>query len=125
MKDYIIPIGNAENRKYVRWNDIRNKINDILSSEQCRVNEDKLLGPFFMSKNLLECAVEDEEAEKHFVKAFESKVIMYLFEDVMKMRPQNIFRGHDGKMIFSDICMDFELNREKVFGIDGLNYIEK
>lgn len=125
VKDYIIPIGNTEHRKYIRWNDIRNKINDILSSEQCKVNEDKLLGPFFMSKNMLECAVEDEEAENHFVKAFESKVIMYLFEDVMKMRPQNIFRGHDGKMIFSDICMDFEVNREKVFGIDGLEYIEK
>lgn len=125
VKEYIIPIGNTDNRKYIRWNDIRTKINDILSSEQCKVNEDKLLGPFFMSKTLLESAVADEEAEKNFIKAFESKVIMYLFEDVMKMRPQNIFRGHSGKMIFSEICADFEINREKVFGIDGLEYVEK
>lgn len=125
VKDYIIPIGNTDNRKYIRWNDIRTKINEILSSEQCKVNEDKLLGPFFMSKTLLESALEDQESEKRFVKAFESKVIMYLFEDVMKMRPQNIFRGHTGRMIFSDICADFEMNREKIFGIDSLEYIDK
>jgi 5-methylcytosine-specific restriction endonuclease McrBC GTP-binding regulatory subunit McrB len=125
VKDYIIPIGNKENRKYVYWNEIRMKINDILLSENCKVNEDKLLGPFFMSKSVLESAISDEISEEYFIKAFESKVIMYLFEDVMKMRPQNIFRGHDGKWIFSEICSDFEINREKVFDIKDLNYVGK
>ena len=37
------------------------------------------------------------QKENNYIKAFESKVIMYLFEDVMKMRPENIFIGHHKK----------------------------
>ena len=43
------------------------------------------------------------QKENNYIKAFESKVIMYLFEYVMKMRPENIFIGHhkkNGKMFF-------------------------
>lgn len=124
VKDYIVPIGDAEHRKYVKWNDFRTKINDILSSDDCKVNEDKLLGPFFISKSVLEHAVQDLGSENRFVKAFESKVIMYLFEDVMKMRPANIFKGHKGKMIFSEICNSFEEKGEEVFGITDMAYVE-
>lgn len=124
VEDYIIPIGDADHRKYVRWNDLRIRINQILSSDECRVNEDKLLGPFFISKNVLKNALIDADMEKQFVKAFESKVIMYLFEDVMKMRPKSIFKGHEGRMIFSEICRDFEMNGEKVFGIEGLESVD-
>lgn len=49
--------------------------------------------------------------------------IMYLFEDVMKMRPENIFIGHNkknGKMIFSEICKAFEQDGEGIFGIEDL-----
>ena len=41
-----------------------------------------------------------ESRENSYIKEFESKVIMYLFEDVMKMRPENIFIGHHKKNIF-------------------------
>ena len=61
-----------------------------------------------------------------YIKAFESKVIMYLFEDVMKMRPENIFIGHNkknGKMIFSEICKAFEQDGEGIFGIEDLENI--
>ena len=34
------------------WNDFRIKINEILS--KCHVPEDKLLGPYFISKSILE-----------------------------------------------------------------------
>lgn len=122
VEKYIIPIGNNENRRYVKWNDLRAAINNILLSEECKVNEDKLLGPFFLSKNLLEKALDDEEK---FIKAFESKVIMYLFEDAMKMRPGNIFKGHKGKKIFSEICKTFEREREGVFGITDIEYCDK
>lgn len=125
VEKYIIPIGMGDNRRYVKWNDLRVQINDILSSDECRINEDKLLGPFFISKNMLENALKEEDK---FVKSFESKVIMYLFEDVMKMRPQNIFRGHaknNGKMVFSEICRTFEKECEGVFGLEGLSHIEK
>lgn len=122
VEKYIIPIGDKEHRRYVKWNDLREHINDILSSDDCKVNEDKLLGPFFISKNMLESACEREE---RFITAFESKVIMYLFEDAMKMRPANIFKGHKGKMIFSEICKTFEEKGEELFGISDIEYIEK
>ena len=116
VEKYIIPVGMGESRRYIVWNQLRKRINNILIDE-CKVNEDKLLGPFFISKNMLDTALEDEDK---FVEAFESKVIMYLFEDVMKMRPANIFKGHDGKMIFSEICKNFEKNGEEVFGITDI-----
>lgn len=122
VEKYIIPIGDENHRKYVKWNDLRVRINDILSSDDCKVNEDKLLGPFFITKRMLESACDNEE---QFIKAFESKVIMYLFEDVMKMRPANIFKGHKGKMIFSEICKTFEEKGEELFGISNLEYTEK
>lgn len=122
VEKYIIPIADSEHRRYVKWNDLRKGINSILSSDDCKVNEDKLLGPFFISKNMLEHACENEDG---FVKAFESKVIMYLFEDAMKMRPGNIFKGHKGKMIFSEICKTFEEKGEEVFGISDIEYLEK
>lgn len=122
VEKYIVPIGDKEHRRYVKWNDLREHINDILSSDDCKVNEDKLLGPFFISKSMLESACEREE---RFIKAFESKVIMYLFEDAMKMRPANIFKGHKGRMIFSEICKTFEEKGEGLFGINDIEYIEK
>ncbi|MBQ3601159.1 MAG: AAA family ATPase [Lachnospiraceae bacterium] len=122
VENYIIPVGMGDNRKYVKWNELRMRINDILLSDECKVNEDKLLGPFFISKNMLENALADEDK---FVKAFESKVIMYLFEDVMKMRPANIFKGYKGKMIFSEICNTFEEIGEEIFGIMDIDGFER
>ncbi|MDE6606254.1 MAG: AAA family ATPase [Lachnospiraceae bacterium] len=122
VEGYVIPVGDDTNRRYIKWNDLRMRINDILLSDECRVNEDKLLGPFFISKNMLENALTDEN---RFVKAVESKVIMYLFEDVMKMRPANIFKGHKGKMVFSQICRTFEENGEKVFGITDIEEVDR
>lgn len=138
--DYYIPMCiRDEDRYYVRWQDLRDGINQILSGDDCKVNEDKLLGPFFLSKGVLEKInevmalreswmqdgreVEEADktsvrtAERKFIKAFESKVIMYLFEDVMKMRPSRIFVNHSGRMIFSEVCRSFEEMGEKIFGI--------
>jgi hypothetical protein len=63
--------------------------------------------------------------EASYMKAFESKVIMYLFEDVMKMRAEKIFVGHEqnkGKMIFSEICKAFENDGEHIFGIADIEH---
>lgn len=154
IKDYVIPMCFKDNKAdhYIGWDSLRTRINNILTSEKCKVNEDKLLGPFFISKNMLdeiknnkeqidELEVKDEasrtekdnealkdmhQKENSYIKAFESKVIMYLFEDVMKMRPENIFIGHhknNGKMIFSEICKAFEQDGEGIFGIEDLENI--
>lgn len=125
VTEYVIPIGTGENRKYVYWNKLRKRINSILSQEENRINEDKLLGPFFISKSVLENALRNEETEDNFVKSFESKVIMYLFEDVMKMRPEKIFPGCKERKLFSKICEAFETDGEKIFGINDLQYVEK
>lgn len=119
-KEFVIPVGIGENKGYIKWNDLRKGINGILTDE-CRVNEDKLLGPFFLSKELLMNAAKDEEKERSFVKAFESKVIMYLFEDVMKMSPEKIFKGYfadHGKKIYSEICKAFEMDGIGIFGLE-------
>ncbi len=154
IKDYVIPMCFKDNKvdHYIGWDSLRTRINNILTSEKCKVNEDKLLGPFFISKNMLdeikdnkeqidELEAKDEasrtekdnealkdmhQKENNYIKAFESKVIMYLFEDVMKMRPENIFIGHhkkNGKMIFSEICKAFEQDGEGIFGIEDLENI--
>lgn len=154
IKDYVIPMCFKDNKAdyYIDWDSLRTRINNVLASEKCKVNEDKLLGPFFISKNMLdeikdnkeqidELEAKDEasrtdednkalqdmhQKEEGYIKAFESKVIMYLFEDVMKMRPENIFIGHhkkNGKMIFSEICKAFEQDGEGIFGIEDLENI--
>lgn len=154
IKDYVIPMCFKDNKAdhYIGWDSLRIRINNILTSEKCKVNEDKLLGPFFISKNMLdeiknnkeqidELEAKDEasrtekdnealkdmhQKENSYIKAFESKVIMYLFEDVMKMRPENIFIGHqkkNGKMIFSEICKAFEQDGEGIFGTENLENI--
>lgn len=55
------------------WNDIRKLINKRL--ESFNVNEDKLLGPFFMTK---------ADIENDFDSNFKNKVLMYLYEDALK-----------------------------------------
>ena len=146
IEKYVIPMcANTEQGYYVNWNDLRTRINSILI-DNCKVNEDKLLGPFFISKNVLDdikankdekdriLAIDKEsrsdednnilaeicKKEISYMKAFESKVIMYLFEDVMKMRAEKIFIDYaqkKGKMIFSEICKAFEEDGEHIFGI--------
>ena len=152
IEKYVIPMcANTEQGYYVNWNDLRTRINSILI-DNCKVNEDKLLGPFFISKNVLDdikankdekdriLAIDKEsrsdednnilaeicKKEISYMKAFESKVIMYLFEDVMKMRAEKIFIDYaqkKGEMIFSEICKAFEEDGEHIFGIVDIGHL--
>lgn len=106
-----IPVS-LDGKKSVLWNDFRKKLNEKLSDE-LKINEDKLLGPFFLSKKSLENAMAEPE---RFVKLFESKVIMYLFEDVVKMQPAKLFNC--SKLRYSEICKEFEEKGMDVFGIE-------
>ena len=92
-----------------------------LRKYKCKINEDKLLGPFFISTTVLGKAIENKEQEDAFVKTFESKVLMYLFEDAMKMSPKKIFKGYadrGGRMTFSKICDAFEEIGVDIFGLN-------
>ena len=108
---YEIPL-KEDNSEKVNWNDFRTKLNNKLSSD-LRVNEDKLLGPFFLSEETLKNATANP---KVFIKAFESKVLMYLFEDVVKINPTELF-NNISPMTFSKICTEFESR-----GLDIFNF---
>lgn len=61
IEKYVIPMcANTEQGYYVNWNDLRTRINSILI-DNCKVNEDKLLGPFFISKNMLDDIKADKD----------------------------------------------------------------
>ncbi len=97
----------------VLWNTLRKSINLMLLKE-CKVNEDKLLGPFFISGEVFEKAKENEEA---FFDAFNSKVLMYLFEDAGKMHQKKLFAGiNQNEITFSKVCEEFKKEGTKIFG---------
>lgn len=113
-----IPMGTDHNGevttwKDVDWNDLRNNINNTLKKIS-GVNEDKLLGPFFIgNKEKLTDLITNK---KNFNDLFKSKVLMYLYEDVVKMQPSELFNVKDGSNIhYSDICKDFDAKGLKIF----------
>lgn len=111
----------ADSQEMTEWNLLRRAINDKMSSSEFKINEDKLMGPFFLSKKVI---VSDEvgmiiESEK-FKEAFKSKVIMYLYEDAIKQGKHRFFDGCDaGK--YSSVCDAFD---EIGMGIFGANFKE-
>lgn len=79
------------------------------------MNEDKLMGPYFISKkNLPEGEMFDSAA---FSRIFKSKVIMYLFDDAAKQRRPSLFGGCDEKAQnqYSKICSEFDTKGVYIF----------
>lgn len=120
-----LPIINGD-AKIIKWNILRKSINNMLLKE-CKVNEDKLLGPFFISgevfknvcKENLDKKNEDEQKKLNdaFFEAFNSKVLMYLFEDAGKMHQKKLFAGIDqNELTFSKVCEDFKTRGTAIFG---------
>lgn len=117
IKDYDIPLQKKEDdsHEWVKWNDLRHSINDKLTA--MKINEDKLLGPYFISEEKLKLVEgKNEENANEFVKSFKSKVLMYLFEDAVKMRPGDLFAENAiGRLRFSDICKKFDEIGQGIF----------
>jgi hypothetical protein len=105
----------------VEWNMLRRAINAKMSSNDFKINEDKLMGPFFLSTKII---TSDENGmiidTKKFVDAFKSKVIMYLYEDAVKQGKHRFFEGCDSSK-YSSVCDAFD---EKGMGIFGPNFEE-
>lgn len=105
----------------IEWNILRRAINAKMSSEQFKINEDKLMGPFFLSRKIIasdETGMVTDAAK--FIDAFKSKVIMYLYEDALKQGKHRFFDGCDsGK--YSSVCDAFD---EIGMGIFGPNFKE-
>ena len=52
-----------------------------------------------------------------FFEAFNSKVLMYLFEDAGKMHQKKLFAGIDqNELTFSKVCEDFKTRGTAIFG---------
>ncbi len=106
-------LGTGSNARYVKWNDLRSAINDVLSSESYNINEDKLLGPYFISKSILESK---DNAE--FIKVFKNKVLMYLFDDAAKQKRKTFFEKCKDEVKgvrYSDLCNQFDTKGVFIF----------
>lgn len=110
--DIPVPKSNTENVN-IDWNTLREEINNTLKAIS-GVNEDKLLGPFFLGNE--EKLKEFIAKPKDFMDLFKSKVLMYLYEDVVKIQPSALFNVKEGSNIhYSDICKDFDSKGLKIF----------
>lgn len=87
----------------INWNDLRKGINSILLD--ARVNEDKLLGPFFIDPDLLN----DED----FNESFKNKVLLYLIEDAAKTKKEKVF--DKSNVTYSIISEDFDVEGTRIF----------
>ena len=95
----------------INWNCLRKAINARLSS--LKINEDKQLGPFFISKNIL------DKDTRAFKDAFINKVIMYLFEDAAKSKRNDLFNADYKSLgdvfLYSELCKKFNEVGIKIF----------
>lgn len=96
--------------KTIPWNDLRKSINSKLI--KLKIPEDKLLGPYYLSENILLSNIET------ITESFESKVIMYLYDDVLRHNRSSFFDIQDDRMIYSEIVKDFKEKGVDVFKID-------
>lgn len=107
-------IGTQDHRRVVEWNELRKAINEELL--KYKVNEDKLMGPYFISKkNLPNGNIIDPE---DFSRIFKNKVIMYLFDDAAKQKRVSLFEGCEEKSRnqYSKICNEFDEKGVLIFG---------
>ncbi|WP_341500976.1 hypothetical protein [Mesomycoplasma ovipneumoniae] len=101
----------------VEWNKLRKAINKFLAD--CKINEDKQLGPYFLSKDIIIPEQGDEINREKFISAFKNKVIMYLFEDAAKQKRSKLFDGCSNDTTrYSQICKEFEQKGVRIFNTD-------
>lgn len=99
------------NNQSISWNELRKAINNELLSY--RINEDKLLGPFFAFNEYIDDEISDEE----FKEIFKNKIIMYLFEDAAKAKRNDLFAGakENNNVIYSRVCELFDEKGIEIF----------
>lgn len=113
----LITLGTGEHEFEVNWNVLRKAINEVLA-KKFNINEDKLMGPFFISEDVF--AFDENGYIKNpdkFKRVFKSKVIMYLYEDAAKQQKHKLFSGCDSTK-YSSICKAFDEIGIEIFGAD-------
>ena len=114
-----VTVGNTSTQE-IEWNVLRRAINEKLAKEY-KVNEDKLMGPFFISKRVLKSVSEEDDTiadAARFVEVFKSKVIMYLYEDAAKQHKHKLFSGCEDTTKYSAVCDSFDEIGIQIFGED-------
>ncbi len=101
-----VPCGGRE----VVWNKLRHAINEFMASDDLKINEDKLLGPFFINPLAL--------TAERFPSVFKDKVLLYLYEDAGKTKRSKMFRKD--LTTYSKVCDAFDKDGELIFG-DGFD----
>ena len=101
----------------VEWNKLRKAINNFLAKE--KINEDKQLGPYFISRSIVVPKTGAEIDRDRFISTFKNKVIMYLFEDAAKQKRARLFEGcFQNNSRYSEICREFEAKGVGIFNHD-------
>jgi hypothetical protein len=101
----------------VEWNKLRKAINNFLAKE--KINEDKQLGPYFISRSIVVPEIGDEIDRDKFISVFKNKVIMYLFEDAARQKQSKLFEGcFSNASRYSEICWEFEAKGIGIFCSD-------
>lgn len=112
-----VSVGSLRSQE-ISWNVLRKAINEKLS-RICKVNEDKLMGPFFLANTIIKTISDTDDTiadTKKFTDAFKSKVIMYLFEDAAKQYRNKLFEGCEDTTKYSAICDSFDEIGIEIFG---------
>lgn len=107
LRGKYVTIGSKEQQR-IEWNELRKAINEFLA--ESKINEDKQLGPYFISKSIVVPKDGGTEIDsKKFCDAFKNKVIMYLFDDAAKQKRPSLFEGSaKGQTRYSKICEAFD-----------------
>lgn len=87
--------GSNDDDVYIKWNDFREKLNDVIYNISPSLPEDKYIGPFFLK--------DTELLDSDIIK---SKLLLYLKDDVLRHSSRDLFR--DSR--FSEICKNFEVD---------------
>lgn len=106
-----VSLGAGAYQQDIEWNELRKAINKVLYSY--KINEDKLLGPFFLSNRIFDGNGEIDEVV--FKEMFKSKVLMYLFDDAAKQKRDSLFSGVDAPRTYSALCDAFDKKGINVF----------
>lgn len=75
-----------ENNEKIEWNILRTNLNDVLLSE--KIQEDRLIAPFFIKPEDFDKKITDTDLLIND-DIYESKILMYLFEDVLRHKKKD------------------------------------
>lgn len=124
IKGKYVKLGKGAAERVIEWNSLRKAINLFLA--KASINEDKQLGPYFLSKKIVIPNEGEDIDASAFIEAFKNKVIMYLFEDAAKQKRASLFAGcNNDKSRYSEICNDFDEHGISIFNQEIISKVKE